>query len=385
MYGHPRPRRSAAGPDLSPSRRRPRLPLSSRRPTRLPLVPLALILVLMVALGAALALSGCGSNGTTSTTAASTGTTAPGATETTAAPNETTATTAPSAGTTATTAAQGGEGVFPVTLTDDNGNSVTVKSRPIRIVSTAPAGTEILFAIGAGDRVVGVTSLDDYPPEAKDIAKIGDFQANTEAIMALSPDLVVGYSGNEEALTPVQKAGAPVLILNPTTLDQIYANIEMLGKATGETGNAAMVVDTIKAQVKEVTDVAAKQQFSPKVFYALDNTLWTAGPGSFVDELLKLVGATNVGSMPGSDSSGAQAYYQFAPEQLIAADPDVILLPNTAYKSIDEFVNDPRFAKLSAVQDGHVYLINDTIVTRPGPRIGEGLKALFDAVQAGSQ
>jgi iron complex transport system substrate-binding protein len=375
MHGHPRPRRSAAGPDLSPFRRHPRLPL----------VPLALALVLMLALGAALVLAGCGASGTTVTTAAPTATSAPGATETTAAPTQTTATTAASAPTTVTTAAQGSEGAFPVTLTDDNGNSVTIKSKPARIVSTAPASTEILFAIGAGDRVVGVTSLDDYPPEAKDIAKIGDFQANTEAVMALSPDLVVGYSGNEEALAPVQKAGAPVLILNPATLDQIYANIDMLGKATGATGKADEVVDSIKAQVKEVTDAAAKQQFSPKVFYALDNTLWTAGPGSFVDELLKLVGATNIGSLPGSDSSGAQAYYQFAPEQLIAADPDVILLPNTAYKSIDEFVNDPRFTKLSAVQDGHVYLINDTIVTRPGPRVGEGLKALFDAVQAGSQ
>ena len=117
--------------------------------------------------------------------------------------------------TAATTAAQPAEGTFPVTVTDDNGTSVTIDAKPMRIVSTAPANTETLFALGLGDRVVGVTSLDDYPPEVADIAKIGDFQANTEAIMALSPDLVVGYSGNEEALAPVRTAGAPVLILNP--------------------------------------------------------------------------------------------------------------------------------------------------------------------------
>ena len=109
---------------------------------------------------------------------------------------------------------------------------------------------------------------------------------------------------------------------------------------------------SIKAEIEAVTDATAATTESPKVFYALDNTLWTAGPGSFVDELLKLVNATNVGSMAGTDSAAVQPYYQFAPEQLVAADPDVILLPNTAYTSVDEFVADPRFADLTAVKEG---------------------------------
>jgi iron complex transport system substrate-binding protein len=368
MTGHPRPRLTAARPDLPPSGR-----------CRSLVTPIALAFALMLVVGLALLAAGCASGEQTTTTAASP-TTAPAgdATGSTASPGDTATTEASSSDTTG--GGQTAETNFPVTLTDDNGNSVTINAEPKRIVSTAPASTETLFALGIGDRVVGVTSLDDYPPEAASIAKIGDFQANTEAVMALSPDLVIGYSGNEEALAPVQQEGAPVLIFNPTTLDGIYNNIVMVGAATGTSAKASELVDSIKAQVREVTDAAAKDEFSPKVFYALDNTLWTAGPGSFVDELLKLVGATNVGSMPGSSSAATQAYYQFAPEQLVAADPDVILLPNTAYKSADEFTKDPRFAKLSAVVDGHVYVINDTIVTRPGPRIGEGIKALFDAV-----
>jgi iron complex transport system substrate-binding protein len=369
MTGRPTPRRPAARQDL---------PLRRWR-THPPLVLLAVLLLFMlVAAGAFVA--GCGSSGLATTTTA----VGPETTSSTAA-GSSTATTASTASTVATstspsTGVQTAEGTFPVTVTDDNGNSVTIKSKPARIVSTAPASTETLFALGVGDRVVGVTSLDDYPPEAANITKIGDFQANTEAIMGVSPDLVIGYSGNEEPLAPVQSAGAAVIIFNPATLDGIYNDITIVGAATGATGKAAELVDSIKAQVKTVTDQAATIDFSPKVFYALDNTLWTAGPGSFVDELLKLVGATNVGSMPGAASAATQAYYQFAPEQLIAADPDVILLPNTAYKSIDEFVNDPRFSKLTAVQLGHVYLINDVIVTRPGPRIAEGLQTLFDAV-----
>jgi len=352
MTGHPRPRRSTAGPALPPSQRRHHLSF----------VPLVLPVALMLLLSGALLLAGCGS-----------GTTTTSETSTTAAPTETTA----------STTAQPAEGTFPVTVTDDNGNSATIKAKPMRIVSTAPANTWTLFALGVGDRVVGTTSLAGEPPEAASIAKIGDFQANTEAIMALSPDLVVGYSGNEEALAPVKAAGAPVLILNPMTLEQIYANITTVGAATGATGKAAEVVESIKAQINGVTDVTSKLDFSPKVFYALDNTLWTAGPGSFVDELLKLVGATNIGSMAGSPAAG-QPYFQFTPEQLVAADPDVILLPSSTYQSVDEFTSDPRFANLTAVKEGAVSIVDDVVITQPGPRIGEGVAALAKAVHPGA-
>jgi iron complex transport system substrate-binding protein len=370
MTGHPMPRRNPARPGLPPSRQ-----------PRLHLLLLAVLLALALTVSAGLLVAGCASGTATTTTAAPSSTTA----STAAAETTTTAASAASAETTTSVASQpAGSVTYPVTLTDDSGNSVTIKTKPVRIVSTAPASTEILFALGLGDRVVGVTSLDDYPPEAAKIAKIGEYQPNAEAIMALSPDLVLAYSENEEALAPIKAAGAPVVIFNATSFDQIYADIALVGQAADATQKATEVVDSIKAQVKAVADAAAKSTFSPKVFYAVDNTLWTAGPGSFVDAMLKLVGATNVGAMQGGDSAAAQAYFQFTPEQLIAADPDIILLPNTAYKSIDEFVNDPRFAEMSAVQAKHVYLVNDVIITRPGPRIGDGLKALFDAVQAGS-
>ena len=345
MTGHPRPRRSTAGPDLPLSRRRPMFPF----------VPLALLVALALLLSSALLVAGCGS-GTAST-------------ETTASP-----------ATTASTVAQPAEGTFPVTVTDDNGKSATIKAKPMRIVSTAPANTWTLFALGVGDRVVGTTSLPGEPPEAAGIAKIGDFQANTEAIMALSPDLVVGYSGNEEALAPVQAAGAPVLILNAMTLDQIYANITTVGAATGATGKAAEVVDSIKAQIKAVSDVTSKLDSSPKVFFALDNTLWTAGPDSFVDELIKLAGGTNIGSMSDTLAAG-QKYFQLTPEQLVAADPDIVLLPKSTYtKGIEEFTGDPRFAGMSAVKSGQVFIVDDVPITQPGIHVGEGLQTLAKAI-----
>lgn len=343
MIGHPKPRRIAAG--------------------------LTLVLVLLVS--AVLLVTGCGSDSTTTTAA-------PATTASTAGPAETT-TAAPSGDTTTSTASQGSEGTFPVTLTDDDGVTVTIAAKPVRIVSTKPASTEILFAIGAGDRVVGVSSLDDYPPEAASIAKVGDFQPNPEAIMGLSPDLVISYSGYEEQMDAIAAEGAPVITFNPSTVEGIYANITMLGAATGNTTQAAALVESMKAEMKKLSDAAYATGSAPKVFYAVDNTLWTVGPGTFVDDMLKLANAVNVGAMQGSDG-GAQQYYQFAAEQLIAADPDVILLPNTAFKTVEEFTSDSRFSALTAVKDGQVYLVNDTIITRPGPRIAEGFKALMLAV-----
>ncbi len=270
---------------------------------------LLILLLLVPALIGSLLVAGCGSDksaveeAVTSTTAAPT-TTIADSVDTTAAPTDTTATT--------TTGPS--KGTFPVTVTDDNGTSVTVSVEPMRIVSTAPANTETLFALGVGERVVGVTSLDDYPPEVASITKIGDYTANTEAIMALNPDLVLGYSGNEEALAPIEAAGTPVLILNPTDLQGIYANITTIGAVTGATGAASELVEQLKALIAEITETAKAAGESPTVFYALDNTLWTCGPGSFVDELLALAHATNVAAT-GPDGSAAQAYYQFTPRR----------------------------------------------------------------------
>ncbi len=359
MLGHQAPRREPAW-------------LHSPRATRRAMFhypPLSIVLLTAALLlaGASLLLAGCGSSVADETT------------------GSTVVVTATAAGTAepTTVAAAPDEGTFPVTVVDDDKASVTIETKPMRIVSTAPSSTEILFALGLDDRIVGVTSLDDYPPQAAKVAKVGDFQVNTEAVMALSPDLVVGYAGAEDALKPVQSAGASVVILNPTTVDGIYSNIKTIGAATGATGKAAELVDSIKAQIKQIADAATATGTSPKVFYAVDNTLWTCGPGSFVDDMLKLAHVTNVASS-GADSVAVQAYYQFAPEQLVASDPDIILIPNTAYKSVDEFTSDARFSSLRAVNDGHVYLINDVVVTRPGPRIGDGLKTLVDLVHPGA-
>lgn len=285
-----------------------------------------------------------------------------------------------SGATTTAAAKSGAQTSFPVTVTDDTKQSVTVKTKPVRIVSTAPSNTEILFALGLGGQVVGVSSLDDYPAEAKNIAKVGDSAISSEKVLSLNPDLVVGYSGAEDALKPIKSTGIPVLIMNPSNVDQIYTDILTIGKAAGVSDKAATLVDSMKTQMKAISNKAAQTGKSPKVFYAVDNTLWTCGPGSFVDNILTMAHATNVASLPAYSKAATSAYYQFTTEQLVAADPDIILLPNTAYKSVKDFTGDARFAGLRAVKEGRVYMINDVVVTRPGPRVVEGLQTLVDIV-----
>ncbi len=324
---------------------------STPRQSPLPAVP-RLLLLGLIALLAALALAGCSGEATTTTTAAPPTTVGEGV----SVPPTTEA------------------AVFPVTLTDDNGVQVTVTARPERIVSTSPANTEILFALGAGDRVVGVTSLDDYPPEVADIDTIGDFQPNTEAIVALDPDLVVGYSGNEEALQPLGQAGVPVLIMNAASVAGIYTDMRTIGAAVGAPKAAEDLIASLQTEIEGISNTARETGEAPTVFYALDDTLWTVGPGSFVDELITLAGAANVGA------SGPSPYFQYTPEELVAADPDAVLLPKTVFPTAEAFAADPRFTPLRAVKEGRVYLIDDITVTRPGPRVGRGLLILAKAL-----
>jgi iron complex transport system substrate-binding protein len=339
------------------------------------LLPACLLVLLLLAVP--LVTAACGGGPSSTTPAASTATTATGSTATTSAADATTAATSTSAAGASVTPPPEDNAPFPVTVSDDSGATVTVGNRPQRIVSTVPANTEILFALGAGSRVVGVSSMDDYPPEALSLPKVGTFELNQEAVTALDPDLVVGWTGNADALKATKDRGVPVLLFGPESVDGVYACITSIGDAVGQPAAALKLVDKIKIQIDGIGNSAADLADSPKVFYALDNTLWTVGPGSFVDELISLAGATNVAG------DGPSAFYQFTPEQLVAADPDMILLPNTAFTSTAEFLEDSRFANLRAVKAGKVVLVNDTIITRPGPRLAEGLRSLAMAIHPG--
>jgi iron complex transport system substrate-binding protein len=265
-----------------------------------------------------------------------------------------------------------------LTFTDGLGREVTLNGFPQRIVSLAPSNTEILFAIGAGDQVVGRDELSDFPEEAKAITDIGStFDAlNTELIVSLEPDLILAAEINTpEQVKQLQDLGLTVYYLkNPTTLEEMYGNLELLAQMTGHEKEAAPLVESLKARVAAVDEKIAPISSRFSVFYELDATdpskPYTAGKGTFITQLIDRAGGYNI-------ASDLEGYPQLSLEQVVAADPAFIILGNARYGVTPESVAQrPGWENLSAVKNGQILPFNDDLVSRPGPRLVDALEEL---------
>ena len=268
---------------------------------------------------------------------------------------------------------------FPVTLTDDASRSITINSEPARIVSLAPAGTEIAFALGLGDKVVGVTSYDDYPSQVASITKVGDFAGpNVEAVAAAKPDLILATSGVQaDVVTKLEALGATVVVLDPQTLDGVYADIAAVGKATGTSAKANDVVSGMKADVQSIQASVAGSPTVSAFIEIGQNPLFTAGKGTLMDELITLAGGTNVVTQPG--------YVSYSSEQLIKADPQVYFATKGSSSDPTAIEKRPGFSALSAVKNKRVVILDDSLVSRGGPRIVDGLKQIALGLHPGIQ
>jgi len=266
----------------------------------------------------------------------------------------------------------------PVSVVDDAGRTVEIARTPQRFVSLAPSNTEILFALGLDDKVVGVTDFCDYPEEAKAIEKVGGIEPNLEKIVALNPDLVLAIGGSPaqvEKATEMEKLGLTVLVLEPGDIEGIMANIELVGKAAGAEKEASELVTEMRKRFDDITARVKGAESRPKVFFELDATdpskPYTPGPGSFIDALISLAGGSNVGA-------GAKMQWaQLSTEEIIAQDAEVIVLGDANYGVTAEMVKErPGWSVITAVKNAAIYPIDDVLVSRPGPRIIDGLEAL---------
>ena len=283
-----------------------------------------------------------------------------------------------------TSAASSPAAAGPITVTDDADKTVALDQPATKVVSLAPANTEIAFALGAGDKVVGDTTYCDYPEEAKAIAKIGDFSnPSVEKIVALEPDLVLAAGGIQEGLrAKFEKLGMQVFVVDPTTLDELYADLGELGQLMGVSSNATTVVTDMKTQVDAVQEKIGAAQASsqtpfttPKVFLEIyGKPLMTAGTGTFIDDLITRAGGVNVGAGAGSGFPGYNA------EKLIEEDPSVYVAVKGAQSDPGEIAARPGYDQLTAVKDGAVYVIDDNLVARPGPRLILGLQQLAQMI-----
>jgi iron complex transport system substrate-binding protein len=260
------------------------------------------------------------------------------------------------------------------TFTDDAGRTVTINKAPQRIVSHIPAITETLFALGLTDRVVGVSDYDDYPPEARQKPSVGNyFNPSLENIVALEPDLVLTDGYSDDLLTQLDGLDINYVVINPQSYNEIIRDIELVGKITDTETNANTLVKRMNEQIDDVTN-KVKSLPAINVFYAVDmtdpNNPWTAGPKSIIDWLITTAGGTNIASnAPGG-------YGQYSIEQIISADPQVIIYPavhGTEFINVEMFSGHPVWSKTSAVSREKVYSIDADIVSRNGPRITQGL------------
>jgi len=258
-----------------------------------------------------------------------------------------------------------------MTVTDSLGREILVPQNPERIISLSPATTEILFALGLGDKVVGDTEYCDYPEEAKTKDKVGGFEnPNLELIVAKEPDLVFTAAGiQEEIIQKLEASHIAVVCLDAETIDQVMSNISLTGEITGMSKKAGEIVKDMEERVKAVQE-KIKDKPRPVVFFEVwDDPLMTAGPGSFIDSLIQMAGGQNAAA----DLKGKFADY--STEKLLEVNPDIYIMNNHAHKP-EDLKTRTGFDRLKAVQNDRVFTIEDDLVTLPGPRIIQGLEEM---------
>lgn len=264
-------------------------------------------------------------------------------------------------------------------FTDGLGREITLEATPQRIVSLAPSNTEILFAIGAGSQVVGRDEFSDYPAEAASIESIGGSfgEYNAEAILALEPDLVLAAEINTpELVNQLEMLGLTVYYLkNPTTLEGMYANLETVAQLTGYETEAAALIESLQARVAAVDEKIAPLSERIPVFYEIDATdpskPWTYGPGTFGSLLIERAGGYNIGDI------ATDPFPQISIEQVVAANPSVIVLGDSMWGVTPESVlARAGWETLPAVASNSIFPFDDNLVSRPGPRLVDGLEQL---------
>ena len=272
-----------------------------------------------------------------------------------------------------------------VVYTDSLGREITLEATPQRIVSLAPSNTEILFAVGAGSQVIGRDEFSDYPEQAASIENIGGSfgEYNVEAIVALKPDLILAAEINPpELVQQLEDLGLTVYYLgNPTSLEEMYTNLETVAALTGN--DAHGLVDSLKARVAAVDEKIAPLSSRIPVFYEIDASdptkPWTYGPGTFGDLLISRAGGYNIGGNAENDP-----YPQISLEQVVAANPSVIILGDSMWGVTPESVVErPGWETIPAVQSNSIFPFDDNLVSRPGPRLVDGLEQLAKLLRPG--
>ncbi|MFA7397351.1 MAG: ABC transporter substrate-binding protein [Crenarchaeota archaeon] len=265
----------------------------------------------------------------------------------------------------------------PITLVDDAGYMITITSYPERIVSLAPSNTEILFAVGAGDRVVGVTDWCNYPYDFSEWIKAGNMSSignywnpSIEPILSLRPDLVLASTDSSgDVAASLRNLGYNVLILDGDTLNEVLNDVFLVGRATNQTDQATTLVSSLRTRIDTVVNTVKNAESTPKVYYELWNDpLMAAGPRTFVSDLISLAGGQNI-----FDDAASQ-WPIVSSESVISKNPDIILSHDAEIKTRTGWYS------INAVANNKIYQFDDDLLVRPVPRLVDALENLAEII-----
>lgn len=280
-----------------------------------------------------------------------------------------------------------------IKLADDLGNEVAFTNPPQRIVSLAPSNTELLFAIGLGGKLVGVTDYCNFPEAANKIERVAGFNTlSAEKVVAVKPDLVVASRGNDqEGVETLRKLGIPVFVLDIQTLDQMLTAVERLGKLGGVEAPAARVKKDLAGRVEQVRKRVATQVERPKVMWGYwGEPVYTAGPRTMIDDVFSTAGGTNVARQATEawPQVGLETIVAWAPEVIIASYPPQLSDPEKLKEDLQQLRQRAGWKEVPAVKQGRIYYIDGDLLNRPGPRLVDALEqvaALLHPQDAGGK
>ena len=266
--------------------------------------------------------------------------------------------------------------IYAETFTDGIGRNIELTKRPERIVSLAPNITEILFALQLGNKVVGVTDFCDYPEEAKYKPKVGWLiSPNIENIISLQPDIVFATTeGNKpEIVDELERMNIKTYVLNPHNINSILSNITAIGTVTGQGIAAREIVTSLNLRIDAIKKRASEGRPKRVIYLVSTDPVISAGPGSFIHDLILTAGGVNV------LSDSPIRYPRIDMEEIILKDPEVIIVPTDLIDQLQGWKK--RWGGISAFKNGMVYPINPDIISRPGPRIIDGLELINEYIR----
>ena len=274
------------------------------------------------------------------------------------------------------------ESTFPVTVKDGTGEEITIKDKPERIVSLLPSNTETAYALGLEDEIVGVSDYDNYPESVSEKTKLGGIEVNVEKLLELNPDLALFSASqgtnDKDIIQQLQSAGIDVVVVpDANSIEGAYETMELIAKATGKEAEGEEIIAEMKEEIAAIKEKAAEVKETKKVWIEVSASpdLYTTGSGTFMNEMLEIIGAENI-------AADQEGWVTMSEETVIERDPDVII---TTY---GYYIDNPQeqvyarsgWSEVNAVKKKEVYDVNSDTVTRPGPRLIDGLKEIAKAV-----